>query len=190
MTCMKPIAGRPALTAEEFERLGDVLDPCELWDGTVMVHESAGSYAGAVGARLARLLGNHVDARDLGWIFDSSSGFQVGTSPDRVLSPDLAFVRRARLASLPRRGFYKLVPDLVAEVRSPSQNWAYTLERGGIWIAHGASVVWLIDAETRQACEFRPTADPVATGPDGSLGADPAIEGFAIPMREVFRGLD
>ncbi len=107
-----------------------------------------------------------------------------------MLSPDLAFVRRERIPSLPRRGFYRLVPDLVAEIRSPSQTWAYTLERGGIWIAHGASVVWLIDPETRRACEFRPTADPVELGPDGSLDADPAIEGFSIPMHEVFRGLD
>jgi Uma2 family endonuclease len=190
MARVKPIVGRPYLTAEEFERMGDRLEPCELWDGTVMVHEAAGSYGGAVGARLARLLGAHVDARGIGWAFDSSSGFQVGTNPDRVLSPDLAFIRRERLGSLPRRGYYKLVPDLVAEVHSPSQTWAYTFERGGIWIAHGARVVWLIDPESRRAIEFRPMADPVEVGPEGALTADPAIDGFAIPMREVFAGLD
>jgi Uma2 family endonuclease len=190
MDRVKPITGRPYLTAEEFERMGESVDPRELWDGTVMVHESAGSYGGAVGARLARLIGNHVDARSIGWTFDSSSGFQVGTNPDRVLSPDLAFIRRERIASLARRGFYKLVPDFVAEVRSPSQTWVYTLERGGIWIAHGACVVWLIDPETRRACEFRPMAGPVEVGPDGVLSADPAIEAFSVSMRDVFAGLD
>ena len=190
MNRVKPITGRPYLTAEEFERMGDVLDPCDLWDGTVMVHEPAAPYGDAVCLAVGALVRARVQAFALGWVFGSSAGFQVGTNPDRVLSPDFAFIRRERLRDLPKRGFCKLTPDLVAEVHSPSQTWAYTLERGGIWIAHGARVVWLIDPEARRACEFRPMADPVEIGPDGSLSADPAIEGFSIPMKDIFAGID
>lgn len=190
MEPVKPIVGRPFLSATEFERIGDLLDPCELWDGIVMVHEPATPYGDAVCAALTGLLRAHVVSRALGWVFGSSAGFQVGESPDRVLSPDVAFLRRERLSYLPRRGFSRLTPDLVVEVRSPSQTWAYTLERGGIWIASGAQVVWMVDPEPRTACVFRPTVDPVEVGPDGALSADPAIEGFSIPMRDVFEGLD
>lgn len=190
MNHVKPITGRPYLTAEEFGRMGTHLDPCDLWDGTVLLHEPGAPYGDAVCVAIAALVRARVQAFELGWVFGSSAGFQVGTDPDRVLSPDFAFIRRERLATLPRQGFYKLTPDLVAEVQSPSQTWECTLERGGIWIAHGARVVWLIEPETRRACEFRPTSDPVEVDPDGRLCADPAIEGFSVPMSEIFRGLD
>lgn len=190
MDPVKPLLGRAALTAAEFERMGECLDPCELWDGQVLVHEPATPYGDAVCLAIGGLLRAHVVANSLGWVFGSRAGFQVGEHPDRVLSPDVAFLRRDRLPSLPRRGFYRLTPDLAVEVRSPTQSWAYTLERGGIWIASGARVVWLVDPEPRIACVFRPTVAPVEVGPDGVLDADPAIAGFGISMKDVFEGLD
>ncbi len=190
MDRVEPIVDRPRISAAEFERMGECIDPCELWDGVVLVHEPATPYGDAVCLAIGGLLRAHVVPRSLGWVFGSSAGFQVGESPDRVLSPDVAFLRRDRLPSLPRRGFYRLTPDLVVEVRSPSQTWAYTLERGGIWIASGAKVVWMVDPEPRNACVFRPTASPVEVGPEGVLSADPAIEAFSIPMKDVFEGLD
>lgn len=190
MDVMKPLLGRPLLTAAEFERMGSVLDPCELWDGTIAVHEPSAPYGDAVSAVLIGLFRVRVAADRSGWVFGSSAGFQVGSNPDRVLSPDLAFIHRDRLATLPRRGFYKMTPDLVAEVRSPSDTWAYTLERGGIWIAHGAKVVWLIDPEPRVACVFRPVEAPVEVGPGGVLSAEPVLPGFAIAMKDVFEALD
>lgn len=190
MRRVKPITDRPLISAAEFERMGDLLDPCELWDGVVVVGEPATPYGAGVGATIGRLLGNHVHPRRLGWVFDASAGFQVGSNPDRVLSPDVAFVRRDRIPSLPRRGYLSLVPELVVEVRSPSQTWAYTIERGGIWIAHGARVVWLIDPEPRAAWVLRPMAEPVEVGPDGALPAAPAIDGWSLPLAEVFEGLD
>ena len=188
MSLVKPILRR-YVTAEEFEHMGRALDPCELWDGTVMVHDACAPYGDSVSLALGGILREHVVKHGVGWAFGSSAGFQVGSNPDRVLSPDLAFIRRERFDTLPRRGFYKLTPDLVAEVRSPTDTWAYTLERGGIWIAHGAKVVWLVDPEPRTACIFRPMESPIDVGPDGELSAEPAIEGFSIPMKDVFKGL-
>jgi Uma2 family endonuclease len=190
MDPVKPLVDRPRISAAEFERMGECLDPCELWDGVVLVHDPAAPYGDAVCLAIGGLLRAHVVPRSLGWVFGSSAGFQVGENPDRVLSPDVAFLRRERLPSLPKHGFYRLTPDLVVEVRSPSQTWAYTLERGGIWIASGAQVVWMVDPEPRTACVFRPMAAPIEVGPDGALSADPAIEGFSITMRDVFEGLD
>jgi Uma2 family endonuclease len=189
MARVRPITDRPLISAAELERMGDLLEPCELWDGVVVVGEPATPYADWAGSAILAAIRAHTLPRRLGWVFGASAGFQVGSNPDRVLSPDVAFVRRDRIPSLPRRGYVSLVPDLVVEVRSPSQTWAYTIERGGIWIAHGAKVVWLIDPEPRSAWVLRPMAEPVEVGPDAVLPADPAIEGWSLPLADVFEGL-
>jgi Uma2 family endonuclease len=65
---------------------------------------------------LTCLIGNFVEARELGKIFTSRAAFRIDDegSPE----PDLAFVRKERL-HLRRRGFFDGAPDLALEIVSP-----------------------------------------------------------------------
>ena len=177
------------MTADELERLGKTLDPCELWDGRLVVREPESVYGSGIGFYLARLVDAHVDERRLGWVFGSSAGFWLRDNPDRVLSPDLAFVSRARVAALPPRGFLRAVPDLVAEIRSPRDSWNYMLQRGGTWIAEGARVVWLVDSDPRRAVTLRPDQPPVEIGPGGVLYGAPVLPDFHVELDVLFARL-
>jgi Uma2 family endonuclease len=142
-----------------------------------------------VSVALSRLLLQHVLERKLGWVADSSSGFWLRKGPDRVLVPDVSFTSRDRLAAWPQTGFTEAVPDLVAEVRSPSDSWTGVLTKGGIWLGHGVRVVWLVDPVERTVTTLRSTHDPVIAGPDGSFSGDPALPDLRIAVADLFQGL-
>lgn len=184
-----PAPGPTRLTAADLysERLRDL--NCELWDGTLMVHDHHGGYSGVVSAALVHRLREHVLARNLGWVGDSGTGYWLRRGPDRVLVPDASFTSRKRLPAWPAKGFTEAVPDLVAEVRSPDDSWTSVVAKGGIWLAHGVEVVWLIDPVERTATVLRDTGDPVVVGAAGTLSAAPALPDLTIAVAELFQGL-
>ncbi len=83
---------------------------------------------------------------ELGYLFDSSTGF---TLPDTsVKSPDAAWIEKKRyekLDSAEKKKYAKIVPDLIAEVRSVSDNFNDTYEKCRKWLANGVKEVWCID---------------------------------------------
>ena len=125
-----------------------------------------------------------------GRVGDSSTGFLLRRNPDRLLAPDVSFVSVERLPVLPDSGFPEVVPELVAEVRSPNDSWAYLVERGGIWIAHGVRVVWLVDPKRRCVITLRPAEDPVEAGPGEAFSAEPVLPDLAIEVDRLFALLD
>jgi Uma2 family endonuclease len=162
---------------------------CELWDGTLMVHDWHGGYSGPVSGRIVAKLLEHADKSGLGWVGDSSTGFWLRRKPDRVLVPDASFTSRSRLAAWPVNGPTEVVPNLVAEVRSPNDSWTALAAKGGIWLAHGVDVVWLVDPGERTATMLCQTGDPVIVGADGALSGAPALPDLTIPVADLFRGL-
>ena len=161
----------------------------ELWDGTLWVHEPHGGYSSPLTVKLGALLLAHVELRNLGWVGESGGGFWLRKGPDRVLVPDVSFTSRERLAEWPRQGFAEAVPDLVAEIRSPSDRWAAVVAKGGVWLAHGVRVVWLVDPSERTVTTLRSTRDPVLAGPDGTFSGDPVLPDLTIPVAALFQGL-
>jgi Uma2 family endonuclease len=177
---------RTLVTAEQLESDRRYRE-CELWDGMPVVKEASGGSSPYVTFRLNTLLGNHLVERPLGWGGNAEVGFLLRRNPDRVLSPDLAFVSFEKLPELPQHGFAQLVPDFVVEVRSPGQSWREVLEKGLIWASHGVSVVWLVDPVARTIVTLRPDAPPLEVGPGGSANAAPALPDFTVAVDDLFR---
>jgi Uma2 family endonuclease len=176
------------MTAEELERLDDVQPRAELWDGILFVRDPATPWHGGVAVRIVATLFAHVEARRLGWVFESSVGFLLARDPDRVLEPDASFTSFERMPALPKRGFPLLAPDLVAEVRSPDSSWSDTYAKGLVWIGHGVRVVWLVNPPKREAIVLRPRSDPVLVGPGESLDASPVLD-LRVALDDLLRGV-
>ncbi|BAC90722.1 Uma2 family endonuclease [Gloeobacter violaceus] len=106
-----------ALTVEDIEKLQKLYPKhkIELRDGAITLVSPSDIVSGMIGARFSRLLGNWVDPRKFGFVFDSSSGFQAPNGD--LTAPDVSYVSRARLARLPR-SHGPLVLDLVVEIKS------------------------------------------------------------------------
>ena len=184
---MGPIAMQDAdalVTAEQV-----LADPryrsCEVWDGIAVVKEPSGGWAPYVTMRLARRLVEHVETRGLGWVGGPDVGFLLRRSPDRVLSPDLAFVRGNRMAAPPARGFAEVVPDFVVEVRSPEQSERELLQRGLLWTSHGVAVVWLVEPDGSRIVALHPGAPARTFGPGDTVRANPVLPDFAVAIDDL-----
>lgn len=186
---MMPHMVRGYVTAQDVLRPGGRWRDCELWDGVPRVREPSGGWAELTGVRIVARLEAHARARDLGWVFMSSQGFLVARDPDRLLAADGSYVSKDRLPTVPRRGFVPLAPDFALEVRSPADTWEATLEKGGIWIAHGSQIVWAVDPEAARIAALRPGIPPEILVSTGELNLAPVLPGLTIRLGDVFAGL-
>ena len=174
------------ITAEDALQPGSPYRNCEIWDGAAIVKEPCGGHASAVSVRLIVPLATHVRAQGLGWVFSSDQGFLIARNPDRLLGPDTAYVAKGRLVEIPKLGFIELAPDFVAEVRSPDDSWEQTVQKCGIWIAHGVRVAWAVDPLTRTVAILRGDREVEVLRGQDTASAAPALPDFTLPLDDIF----
>ncbi|MGH9223465.1 MAG: Uma2 family endonuclease, partial [Acidimicrobiales bacterium] len=116
--------------------------------------------------------------------------------PADVYAPDLWWVREERR---PGPGDLRLdgLPDIVAEVRSPS-TWRYDIGRKDIgrklarYESGGVHEVWLVDTESRSVLVYRRTSpdqpqfDEAVEVEHGDALTSPLLPAFALPLADLF----
>ena len=123
--------------------------------------------------------------RNGGVTFGPSSRFAL---PDGShFGPDAAWISEERhhLLDAPvRRAFPTVVPDFIAEIKSPSNRDAELLYKIGLFLEHGARLAWYIDGETRTVIKFRPGQEPeTLNDPEYIDGDDDVLPGFRFAVR-------
>jgi Uma2 family endonuclease len=167
--------------ATEEDLLGTPSDgqKYELVDGQIRV-SPAGSRHGRVCVRLQVF----VDARQLGYLFDSSTGFRLPGGNVRL--PDIGFVAMGRFADeqIPE-GFADLPPDLAVEVLSPGDRSRDILDKVGEYLQAGTRLVWVIDPKHRTAAVYKSLTDVRRLGPEDSLDGEDVLPGFRCRLADV-----
>jgi Uma2 family endonuclease len=133
--------------------------------GEVVVTPPAGSESSRKNGLLYAQLERWNAAGRFGYTFESSAGFRMPDSA--VLSPDVSWIARARYDAIPsalRRTFAPLCPDLVIEVRSPSDDPGELLEKLQRLRRYGAAVAMLFDPD-----EGVTVLDPEGTHVEGRI---------------------
>lgn len=136
--------------------------------------------------RFAQRLQNHVDARQLGVVLAGDPGFTIERHPDTVRAPDVAFFAAARVPHpRPRRGFPELVPDLAAEIISPSQTAAEIEEKIQMWLEAGVKLV-LVLYPSRRSITVRSTHDARVLSEHDRLECGDLLPGFSCAVGDLF----
>ena len=174
------------MNAEELARFDVPGKSTELVRGRVIVREPPGFYHGHVAARLLFVLGEHVYARDLGWLSAQDTGFKIESDPDTVRAPDVAFTSKHRGLEIPRRGYAPFAPDLAAEILSPDDRPGEVLSKVGDWLDAGVRVVWVIDPERREARVYRADGTQSSVGEDGTLNGESVLPNFSCQLADLF----
>lgn len=135
-----------------------------------------------IGARLDQ----HVRTNQLGVVCGAETGFRIGTNPDTVRAPDVAFVRRERVekAGIPD-GFWPGAPDLAIEVASPGDAYTEVQDKVLDWLPAGTRMVVVLDPAQRVASVHRANAATLLTESDVLSGEDVA-PGWSVPVRDLF----
>jgi len=175
------------MTAAELVQLSRDGWRYELVKGELHKMAPAGFEHGTIVQRLAGRLGQYVETHDLGVVLAAETGFLIGTDPDTVRAPDVAFVCAARVAALGVvKSYWPGAPDLAAEVVSPGDSYSAVTEKALAWLEAGAHLVLVVDPRQRTVTVYRArTQIAVLTAPD-TLDGGEVVPGWTLPVRELF----
>lgn len=173
------------LTANELEKLQTEHPEyrMELVDGEVKIMSPSGYEADEVSIELARVLGNWVRPRQLGRVTGSSAGFVLPNADTRA--PDVSFVKAERLRRSPR-SFAELAPDLMVEVKSPTDKLTKLRSKIQDFLALGTQVGILIDPEARCVEVYRTGDEAILLGDGDRLTLPDLLPGWEVAVADLW----
>lgn len=180
---------RTLMTAEEFAALPDEV-PCrrDLVEGEVWTMAAASTKHGAIANELNWHVTTFVKQHRLGRVFTAETGFTLARNPDTVLGADVSFVRADRIpaSGIPDRGFWEMVPDVVAEIVSPGDRAGEIARKRELYLRAGVLLVWIIDVPKRTIHVHRPGSEPRTLGEHDILDGEDVLPGFSLPLDSLW----
>ncbi len=128
-----------------------------------------------------------------GRCFDSNVLFKL---PDgSKFGPDGSWVSNEKLTKLSkteRRGFARIVPEFVIELKSPTDSYSKLQLKMQDWIRNGVELGWLIDPDKQTVLIYRsdsaaPELHERAAGT--LLAANGPVQGFVLDLEPIWMGL-
>ena len=182
MTTAKP----KLLTADDLLRLYSQGVRGELIRGVLHETMPAGMKHGEVVAALLAMLWTHIRPGRLGRVFGSDTGVILETNPDTVREPDIAFVSAERLPlDVEISGYCPVAPDLVVEIKSPSDSEREVDDKATMWLDFGVRMALVINPETETIRVRLPNLPTSVLTMDDTLDGGEVLPGFSCPVREI-----
>jgi Uma2 family endonuclease len=121
--------------------------------------------------------------RHLGRVTGSSAGFVLPNSDTRA--PDVSFVQAERLRRAPR-SFAELTPDLMVEVKSPTDSLTKLREKIDGFLSVGTRVGLLIHPEQRWVEVRRTGQTPMRLNDGDVLTVPDLLPGWEVKIEELW----
>lgn len=174
------------LTVKDLEnvrtKLGDDYR-VELVDGKITVMSPSGYESDEVAFRFGRRLADWVEPKRVGRVTGSSAGFTLPDSNTRA--PDVSFVRAERLRRAPR-SFAQLAPDLMVEVKSPSDSIEDLEKKIANFLQQGTQVGILVNPENCTVKIFRDGEEAVTLQDGDVLTIPDLLAGWSVAVSELW----
>jgi Uma2 family endonuclease len=139
---------RRLYTYEELlAELPESNQPCELWDGELIMSPTPSFFHQEIAFRFQRALHDWVEAHKLGKVVGAP--IDMVLSPHRVMQPDVVFISQERLHIIQRVIMGPV--DLAAEVVSLGGRNRDRIEKRDLYEQHGVKEYWIIDPEPQTA---------------------------------------
>jgi Uma2 family endonuclease len=178
-----------SLTVEDLEKVQTQLTNAhldykiELVDGKIIIMGLSDYVSEEIIARLITFLNMWVLPRKLGRVTGSSAGFRL---PDGNLrGPDVSFVPAQKMRQAPR-AFAEIVPDLVIEVRSASDNIKPLVEKLHKFIELGSQVGILVDPKNLTVTVYRANSEPLILTNEDTLTIPELLPGWELAIAEIW----
>ena len=168
------------MTLEEF--LQSDLEGYEYEKGKLIPMPPTSGEHGDISSNLQWCLYSHVRANQLGRVYTSDTGFQIG---DRVLMPDVAFVSSAKLPD-DRRKAFTIPPDLAVEIVSLSDAFRRVIEKAFAYLDAGTQIVWVIEPGSKTVTVYRSETNIKLLTREDTLTGEDVVEGFSCQVAQLF----
>ncbi|MBE9098810.1 Uma2 family endonuclease [Vacuolonema iberomarrocanum] len=132
----------------------------ELVDGAIIVMSPSGFESDEIAAEIIAQLRNWVRPRRLGRVAASSAGYILPNATSDTRAPDASFIKADRMRRT-TEDFATLVPDLIFEVRSKTDNLDTLRAKITQFLDLGTTVGALVDYRTQTIEVHRQQGEPV-----------------------------
>jgi Uma2 family endonuclease len=174
-----------ALSVKDLEKIQAALPDyrMELVDGEIIVMPPSGYESDEVASSFSGQLYNWVRPRKLGRITGAGAGFNLPNENTRA--PDVSFVLAERLRISPR-SFADLTPDLMVEVKSPTDSLKKLREKIQEFLTVGTQIGILINPEIHTLEIYRLNQDAVALKDGDVLTLPDLLPGWEMAVSELW----
>lgn len=173
------------LSAEQYAELPDDGRLTELVRGRIVEMPQPTPAHGYYCLNIGIAVGVYVKSRDLGRVVSNDSGVQTERDPDTVRGPDVAFYSYDRVPRGPLPKGYWPAPELIFEVRSPSNTWRAINGKLSEYFAAEVRVVCVLDPDTTSLWVYTPDQPPRQVKLDEELTLPEVFPDFRVPVREL-----
>ncbi|MBV9082985.1 MAG: Uma2 family endonuclease [Acidobacteriaceae bacterium] len=160
-------------------------------DGNIIITAPAGNESSYRNNQISKQLSIWADQDGRGKVFDSSTGFKL---PDgSCLGSDAAWISNERIAAVPRkelRGFARLVPEFIVELKSQTDRFSELRKKMHAWRRNGVELGWLIHPEKQFVLIYRLNSEEPEEYRGESIRGEGPLSGFTLDLRPVWTGLD
>jgi Uma2 family endonuclease len=177
------------MTAEEFLKLHGDESGVELVKGRVVRYPMPGGEHGEVCGNAYAFIREVVKAGGLGRVMTNDTFVRTGTNPDTFRGADVCFISYTRLPKEQPtpKGPLPVAPELVVEVRSPTDRNGDIQIKVGEYLNADVTVVVLLDPGIDAATVYRQSEDiPQRFSNGDELTLPDVLPGFAVPVRRFF----
>lgn len=178
-------SGTGLLTKNDWERVQAIFPDyrVELAGGKIIIMPPSGYESEEVGFEFGSQLRNWVRPRQLGRVTGSGALFDLPNGDRRA--PDVAFVKAEKLPQTSKAPA-AVVPDLVVEVKSPTDAPEELRQKITSFLQQGTTVGILIDPD-RRTLEVIRLNQPVIVLSDGETLTIPELfPGWALPVANLW----
>jgi Uma2 family endonuclease len=176
------------LTAEEYFLQPDDGQPNELVRGRIVMMNRPGFDHGVICSNIDFHLRAYLERQKLGRVVANDAGVITERDPDSVRGPDVAYYSFERLPKAGRRprGYPRAVPELVFEVRSPSDRHSAILEKVAEYLNAGVAIVCGVEPEDETVTVYYPDRAAITLANEQELTGLDFLPGFSLPVARIF----
>ncbi len=173
------------LTAEEFDNYPFEEDKrYELDEGELIEMTRPAYRHNEVLTKLMLRVGNFLESSRLGVMMISENFYALASSTRRA--PDLAVILGSRRKELAPATVIQIIPEIVAEVLSPSETPRKIHRKLKQYFEAGVKEVWIVDAEDRTVEIWTGPSLPDHALTGSEVLESPLLPGFALPLEDLF----
>jgi Uma2 family endonuclease len=175
------------MTAEEFLRLPNDGKPKELKRGKVVLMHVPVPRHGQICGQVYYLLRRYLEDQALGHVVCNDSGVVTEHDPDTVRGADVVYYSYGRVAPGPfPQGYLPVVPELIFEVRSPTDRRGAILAKVAEYLEAGVGVVCVLDQMTERCQVYRSDEDVQIFAAEQELTLPDVLPEFRVVVRRFF----
>ncbi len=186
------------LTREQFYKLCETNPELKLErnaQGELIVMPPTGGETGRSNSSINAQIWFWNESKQLGEVFDSSTGFTLPSGAERLpsvelcLTPDVSWVEKSRWDALTKEQkekFIPLCPDFVIEIMSPSDNLKKLQNKMLEYIENGCRLGWLINRKKQEVEIYRSGKEVEVLKLPETLAGEDVLPGFVLNMQKIW----